>query len=114
MVAVIENNEQAYENNQVNEVKESNNQANERLVLAGFILSIVGVVLMCFSIIPLVGIIIFFASAGVIIVSENILNKYKSETQNPSKLCKIGKILTLVGACLSVVFLVISVILTII
>ena len=112
MIEVLENNEEACKAAQDNEQIKAN-QVNEKNVLPGFILAVIGVVLMCFSIIPLAGIVIFFVSAAVIIISENMLNKYKSEVQNPSKLCSVGKILTLVGACLSVVFLIISVILTI-
>ncbi len=115
MVAVAENNEKICNTEQKNEEANQNleKKANEKVALTGFILSIIGVVLMCLSIIPLVGIVIFFVGAGVIIVSENMLNKYKSEAQNPSKLCSIGKILTIIGACLSVVFLIVSVVLTI-
>jgi hypothetical protein len=116
MEVSLENNEQACDVEQkIEETKKSENQPqeNEKMALIGFILSIIGTVLMCLSMIPLAGIVIFFVGAGVIIVSENMLNKYKSETQNPSKLCTIGKALTIVSACLSVVFLIISVILTI-
>ncbi len=103
--------------NSVKDEKEMNEsskrQTSEKTALIGFILSIIGLCLMCLSFIPVVGFVIFFVSAIVIMVSENMLNKYKSETENPSKNCKIGKILTLIGACLSILFLIISVLLTI-
>ena len=97
--------------NMINESKEG--QTSEKTALIGFILSIIGICLMCLSFIPVVGFVIFFVSAIVIMVSENMLNKYKSEVKNPSKYCTVGKILTLVSALISVLLLVVSVLLTI-
>ena len=86
---------------------------DDKKSLIAFILSVVGLVLMCFSIIPVTGLFMFFIASPIIIIGENMLNKYKGKTEKINKLCKIGKILTLVGAGVSVVFLILSVILSI-
>ena len=62
MEVALENNEQACEVEQkIEETKKRENQPqeNEKLALVGFILSIIGTVLMCLSMIPLAGIVIF-------------------------------------------------------
>lgn len=91
---------------------EENNKKNEKMAFTGFILSLIGAILMCFTIIPVAGLVIFFIASGFIIVSENMLNKYKTMVSEESRYCKIGKILTVVGAGISIVFLVISICLT--
>lgn len=95
------------------EADNMNNENNEKMAFTGFVLSLIGAILMCFSVIPLYGILIFFIAAGFIVVSENMLNKYKSITNVQSKYFKIGKIVTVVGASISVITITVCVLLTI-